>query len=182
MDGDEAVKSPIPHALLHRELLPAKLLPFLSEVVANDRNKTSARQRSKLKNSLSKVWSMDEIHSKHPSLLTNDLKKDWSLSQIKCEISSAVKVSLGSRDNTELDPELYFTEMGLDSLASIDFPSRLGDAFRLEVSPALLNLHPNIYRLIKYFDDALGTASAHDIGKCHAMPDLLIEHENLEIS
>ena len=72
---------------------------------------------------------MDEIHSEHPSLLTNDLKKDWSLSQVKCVILSAVKVSLGPWDNTELDPQLYFTEMGIDSLASIELASRLGDAF-----------------------------------------------------
>ena len=57
MNGEEAVKSPISHAPLHRELLPAKLLPLISEVVSNDGDKTSVRKGGKLKNTSSKVWS-----------------------------------------------------------------------------------------------------------------------------
>ena len=48
IDGEEAVKSPLPHALLHRDHFSAKLSPFLSEVVANDGANIAASQGSKL--------------------------------------------------------------------------------------------------------------------------------------
>ena len=36
IDGEEATKSSIPHALLHKDGFSAKLFPFLSDVVIND--------------------------------------------------------------------------------------------------------------------------------------------------
>ena len=63
MDGEEALKSPLPHAILHEDSFLTKMLPFLSEVKANNGGKMLARQGSKLKNSSNKVGSIEEIQS-----------------------------------------------------------------------------------------------------------------------
>ena len=134
MDGEEAVASPLPHALLHKDRFSAKLLPFISDVVANNGGKMSERQGSKFKKTLSKVWSIEEI---------------------LFEVEAAVGKVDSIKNSQEIDHDASLMDEGLDSLGITELSDALQSRLGVELpstfvfnNPTIADMSNHLHRLL----------------------------------
>ena len=94
-----------------------------SEVVANNGAKIAARQGSKLKSTLIKVWSMEEIQS---------------------EVEAAVRKVISIESSQQIDHDISLMDEGSDCLGTTVLSASLQSQVGIELPPTLVFINPTI--------------------------------------
>jgi acyl carrier protein len=74
-------------------------------------------------------------------------------------VAGVVRSTLGMRDEEEIDPNMPFTDLGMDSLLALELRNGLSVALDRHFSPTLLFDHPTLRSLVTYVGGELVTKS-----------------------
>lgn len=95
------------------------------------------------------------------------------------QISQQVAHILGIKDLNQLDPELGFSELGIDSLGSVELRNKLQSSYDLKLSQTVIFDYPNITELTNHLSSLLFTDEVSKNNKQLESEDNLINLEAL---
>ena len=110
--------------------------PFYEQVINED--------LSKLKASDSKQKSTQQLSLKQELAQLDDDSRSPIIELINQQISQQLSQILGIKDSQQIDPELGFRELGLDSLGSVEFRNKLQSGYELKLSATVIFDYSNI--------------------------------------
>ncbi len=92
----------------------------------------------------------------HAPVFTENLSpKQQAGLHMDLSISPALwaKAWIEAHTSQEINPDLTFVQLGLDSIAIVEFINELGNHLGIELDPAIAWEHPSINALLKYLDE-----------------------------
>ena len=163
LSDDEAVRSPIPFAMLGLDRIPKSLSTFMSDVAIKSNKNTRQRSPKKARKVSSKVWSIDEIQS---------------------SIETVVKKVITAGDSESVDRQVSLMDLGLDSLGTTELSELLQSTFDIELSSTFVFNNPTIMAMSNYISGLLAkeTQPADETDSASSMVNFITSSTNTELS
>ena len=123
VDEEEAVRSPIPWALMRKFRFLTKLLHFMSDMTSEVGDKIITGKARTMKSKQSKVWSIEEIQS---------------------EVEAVVMELVSMEHSQNIDHGVGLMDIGLDSFGNVELPHALQSRFGIELPSTFVFYNPTI--------------------------------------
>ena len=141
LDDWEAVSSPIPRAMLRKDHIPTKILPFMSDVMVE-------------------TTSSERMNSKTSSVTRKGPRKGWGIGTISSEVEEAVREVISIGSSQTIDHHASLMDMGLDSLGTTELSESLQSKFSVDLPLTFVFNNPTIASMSQYLVGVLQPESA----------------------